>query len=248
MEQEKYSQVGQPSQTDKFGNSTPRALNYSPEDINYVIKYAPDERVPFKLVRFWLVVNILLWFAAFYVSGGWVYLLYVLIFIAVFILSVCIRGYFAKPTANVAKVSYEIGSLIPGVVIKESPLTIMSLIQIPNPDKPEEQQRAIQSNEFKTLPSQNTQVGTRVPCCAVFGVASHKKAQNVMYVYPVDFASEDKILLEKALQSIPEEEWVQLEGYAQTEEIPLNQIKAVRQPDVVEQAEISDKKEKIEEN
>lgn len=243
MEQEKYSQVGQPSQTDKFGNSTPRALNYSPEDINYVIQYASDERVPFKLVRFWLVINILLWAATFYISGGWVYLFYVLIFIAVFILSVCIRGYFAKPSANVAKVSYEIGSLIPGIVVKESPLTIMTLIQIPNPDNAEEQQRAIQTNQFKGLPSQSMEVGTRVPCCAVFGVASRKKAQNVMYVFPVDFASEDKILLEKALQAIPEEEWLQLERYSQTEEIPLNQLKAVHKPEAIEEAEKSEKED-----
>ena len=226
MEQEKYSQVGQASQTDKFGHSTPRALNYSPDDINYVINYTPDERIPFKLVRFWLVINILLWATTFYISGGWIYLFYVLLFIAVFILSICIRGYFAKPTANVAKVAYEIGSLIPGVVTKELPLEIMTLIQIPNPDNAEEIQRAIQINQFKALPSQSMQVGTRVPCCAVFGVTRHKSAKQTMHVFPVDFASADKALLEKALQAIPEEEWNRVEHCPKLD-IPLNQLKAM---------------------
>lgn len=209
--QDSQNSMGKPSAT-PFLSRTARALKLSP-DISYVTQYAPDERYSLTAIIIWIAVAILFWLAAMLTSGVFSSILFAVAIISTLANILVVRNYRSAPSADLATTAYEKGLLIPAVIVKERPLTLMSLTDISRSAKSDTPKIALQKSVLKvSLPSQPSVVGTRVPCCAVFGITSSKGKNNGLLIYPVDYASPDKTMVEKAEVAIPEEEWQLLEA------------------------------------
>lgn len=106
--------------------------------------------------------------------------------------------------------AYENGLLIPGMVSSVQPLELIALADMRSDETTYTvPQWGCKKIEPEALPLHTLQVGEKVPCVAMFGMAGDGLRNN-FEPRPVSWATADNRDIEQAIRAIDEEEWALL--------------------------------------
>lgn len=106
--------------------------------------------------------------------------------------------------------AYESGLLIPGMVSSVQPLELIALADMRSDETTyTTPQWGCKKIEPEALPLHTLQVGEKVPCVAMFGMAGNGLRNN-FEPRPVSWATADNRNIEQAIRAIDEEEWALL--------------------------------------
>lgn len=134
------------------------------------------------------------------------------IWIALFCLFTLLSFLFSMPKAdNRLKVVYEESSLYPAVVIELKPIKLLVMARVTNEEK--NIVWGVTTVIANGLPIDNLEIGTRIPCCVLYGLRQDEKTKfcNDIEVHPICWATGDKLVLNNAISRIDIQEWNFLE-------------------------------------
>ncbi len=118
--------------------------------------------------------------------------------------------------------AYENGLLIPGMVSSVQPLELITLADMRSDETTyTTPQWGCKKIEPEALPLHTLQVGEKVPCVAMFGMAGDGLRNN-FEPRPVSWATADNQDIEQAIRAIDEEEWALLYDVLDRE-VPVSQ-------------------------
>lgn len=106
--------------------------------------------------------------------------------------------------------AYENGLLVPGMVSSVQPLELIALADMRSDETTyTAPQWGCKKIEPEALPLHRLQVGEKVPCVAMFGMAGNGLRNN-FEPRPVSWATADSRDIEQAIRAIDDEEWALL--------------------------------------